>query len=336
MNCAAIPEALIESELFGYEDGAFTGARRKGVIGKIVHAHGGTLFLDEIGDMPLALQARLLRVLQERQVTPLGSHKSQPVDVMLVCATHRNLRELIAQGAFREDLYYRLGGLSVRIPPLRARSDMATLVTRILRSEHPHTSYTVTPEVLSLFARCAWPGNLRQLATVLRTAVAMTDAALIELAHLPDEFMEDAQALDTMKSLTGKSASETNASKPLTSAALYSNPAQDATPDAFLDDTPLEKSNLLPAVTDDATPSPTCATTPASANLLTQELQLIEAAVAQAKGNISAASKRLGISRNTIYRRLYWSRDEGTAGGMAGAAGTAAPSDSVVNAASSN
>ncbi|MGI9217307.1 MAG: sigma-54-dependent Fis family transcriptional regulator, partial [Hydrogenophaga sp.] len=123
VNCASIPETLIESELFGYEEGAFTGARKKGSIGKILQANGGTLFLDEIGDMPKHLQARLLRVLQERKVSPLGAGKEVDVDVAVVCATHKNLKDMIARGDFREDLYYRLNGLVVRLPALRERSD---------------------------------------------------------------------------------------------------------------------------------------------------------------------------------------------------------------------
>jgi transcriptional regulator with PAS, ATPase and Fis domain len=136
VNCASIPETLIESELFGYEEGAFTGAKRRGSPGKLVQAHGGTLFLDEIGDMPLALQARLLRVLQERKVVPLGGHKAQEVDIALVCATHRNLREMIDSGR-REDLYYRLNGLAVRLPPLRERSDLRELCRQLIRQFAP-------------------------------------------------------------------------------------------------------------------------------------------------------------------------------------------------------
>src|SRR4030095_498875 len=131
VNCASIPENLIEAELFGYEDGAFTGARRKGACGRIVQANGGTLFLDEIGDIPLALQARLLRVLQERCVTPLGSLKSIPVDIAVIGATHRNLREMIEQQQVREDLVYRLHALAVPLPPLRERSDLAVVARRI-------------------------------------------------------------------------------------------------------------------------------------------------------------------------------------------------------------
>ena len=195
VNCASIPETLIEAELFGYEEGAFTGARRKGSIGKIVQANGGTLFLDEIGDMPIALQARLLRVLQERQVTPLGSAKSITVDVSIICATHRNLREMINRQQFREDLYYRLNGLVVRMPPLRERTDLLTIVRKILRAECPQRSLDLSREVTALFERYAWPGNVRQLANVLRTAVVMAaHDPQITRDHLSDDFLEDAMA----------------------------------------------------------------------------------------------------------------------------------------------
>src|SRR5438128_3645909 len=152
VNCASIPETLIEAELFGYEEGAFTGARKKGSIGKLLLANGGTLFLDEIGDMPLNLQARLLRVLQERVVTPLGSTKSIPVNVSVICATNRNLRAMIPRGEFREDLYYRLNGLVVKLPPLRERTDLDTVIDRMLR-EHcgGQEPLSVSPDVLALF-----------------------------------------------------------------------------------------------------------------------------------------------------------------------------------------
>jgi transcriptional regulator of acetoin/glycerol metabolism len=195
VNCASIPDTLIEAELFGYEDGAFTGARRKGATGKIVQANGGTLFLDEIGDMPVALQAHLLRVLQERQVTPLGSSKSVAVDVTIICATHRNLREMIEHKQFREDLFYRLNGLAVKLPPLRERSDLRALARRILDREAPGRRLQMAPEVLTLFEHYHWPGNVRQLFNVLRTAVVMaaTDP-IITRSHLSDDFLEDAAA----------------------------------------------------------------------------------------------------------------------------------------------
>ena len=193
VNCAAIPDGLIESELFGYEEGAFTGARRKGYPGRIMQADGGTLFLDEIGDMPLALQARLLRVLQERTVVPLGSGRATPVDLSIICATHRKLRDLVAQGSFRADLYYRLNGLTVMLPPLRERSDLRALVHHILASEESiPQGLRIDDEVVALFERHPWPGNMRQLANLLRTAGVMAaDDGCIRKTHLPDDFIDE-------------------------------------------------------------------------------------------------------------------------------------------------
>ncbi|HEY9192539.1 MAG TPA: sigma 54-interacting transcriptional regulator [Methyloversatilis sp.] len=193
VNCAAIPDGLIESELFGYEEGAFTGARRKGYLGRIMQADGGTLFLDEIGDMPLALQARLLRVLQERTVMPLGSGRASPVDLSIICATHRKLRDLVAQGSFRADLYYRLNGLTVMLPPLRERKDLRALVLRILGSEDSiPDGLRIDDEVIALFERHPWPGNMRQLTNLLRTAGVMAaDDGVIRKEHLPDDFIDE-------------------------------------------------------------------------------------------------------------------------------------------------
>jgi transcriptional regulator of acetoin/glycerol metabolism len=196
VNCAAIPEGLIESELFGYEEGAFTGARRKGSAGRIQQADGGTLFLDEIGDMPLALQARLLRVLQERVVTPLGSVKSYPVNISIICATHRKLKEWVSAGKFREDLYYRLNGFTVTLPALRDRSDLPVLVERILRCESGDgPAPAVGPGLMALFQRHPWPGNIRQLTNVLRTALVMAgDSPELLEEHLPEDFFDELQA----------------------------------------------------------------------------------------------------------------------------------------------
>jgi transcriptional regulator of acetoin/glycerol metabolism len=267
VNCASIPETLIEAELFGYEDGAFTGARRKGAMGKIVQANGGTLFLDEIGDMPLALQARLLRVLQERQVVPLGGHKPVTVDVALVSATHRDLRAMIGAQSFREDLYYRLNGIAVRLPPLRERSDMRILVQAILAAEQAGKEGAApqpSVEVMQRLLAYRWPGNLRQLANVLRTAALMAAAdPQITTAHLSDDFLEESQPTAT---------SPLPASAPPIAATARGG----------------ESAALPKGTLEDA------------------ELQMIRAAVEAAGGNISAASKRLGIARNTIYRRLHW------------------------------
>lgn len=195
VNCASIPETLIESELFGYEDGAFTGAKKKGSQGKIIQANGGTLFLDEIGDMPISLQARLLRVLQERVVTPLGSQKSYPVNLMVICATHRNLRDQIASGHFREDLYYRLHGLVVKLPALRERTDLPKIVQRILENESENPNLTVSSDVMNAFNRHCWPGNIRQLTNILRTASVMAaDRSNITWDDLPDDFLDEYKA----------------------------------------------------------------------------------------------------------------------------------------------
>jgi len=201
VNCAALPEGLIEAELFGYEEGAFTGAKRKGSPGKIEQANGGTLFLDEIGDMPLSLQARLLRVLQERTVTPLGSTKSIPVSFALVSATNLKLKEKVESGEFRSDLYYRLNGLSVSLPPLRQRSDLTALINIIMQIEHAD-DVKITPEVMDIFEQHPWPGNIRQLHNVLRTALALADGTLISELHLTQDFIDEIKTADKTEALS--------------------------------------------------------------------------------------------------------------------------------------
>lgn len=191
VNCAAIPESLIESELFGYRPGAFTGASRSGYRGKIAQADGGTLFLDEIGDMPVQLQARLLRVLETKEVIPLGGTKPEQIDIRVIAATHRSVRQLIGDGLFREDLYYRLAGVTLTLPPLRERGDKARLIEHIIRLECGARDIQVSPEVLETFQQARWPGNIRQLRLVTRTALAMTDDGYVERSHLPPELFNE-------------------------------------------------------------------------------------------------------------------------------------------------
>ena len=193
INCASIPETLIESELFGYADGAFTGAKRGGAAGKVQLSDKGTLFLDEIGDMPLALQARLLRVLQEREVAPIGSAKLIPVDIGVICATHMNLKDLIAQGRFREDLYYRLNGLRVLLPPLRQRENLREIISHIVdMKSNGRGKLSVSEEAMDAFLKHPWPGNMRQLCNVVSTAMALLgDGMQIELQHLTDDFLSE-------------------------------------------------------------------------------------------------------------------------------------------------
>jgi transcriptional regulator of acetoin/glycerol metabolism len=266
INCASIPEGLIESELFGYTEGAFTGGRKRGHPGKIVSANGGTLFLDEIGDMPLPLQARLLRVIEERKVMPLGTDKSLCVDIALVCATHRDLRALIEADAFREDLYYRINGLVVRLPRLRERADLDVVIHNILAAENLR-DLTLDGEVMDLFRRFPWPGNVRQLANLLRTAERMVDAdRVIRREHLPDDFFDHLPEV--------------------------APPAQATAARATVAAT---------AASSDATP---ISINSRSASLDDMEWQAIREALARNEGNVSATARVLGISRNTIYRRL--------------------------------
>jgi transcriptional regulator of acetoin/glycerol metabolism len=182
LNCAAMPESLIDAELFGYEAGAFTGARRDGSKGLIVQADGGTLFLDEIGDMPIALQTRLLRVLENREVWPLGALKPVAVDIRLISATHRDLARMASAGTFRADLYYRLRGMEIRIPALRERVDKADVISKIAVEEAPNCR--ISQEAWSALLSHPFPGNMRQLRHVLRLAGCTAEDGTIAEADL--------------------------------------------------------------------------------------------------------------------------------------------------------
>ncbi|CAI0770084.1 sigma-54-dependent Fis family transcriptional regulator [Serratia quinivorans] len=190
INCAALPENLIESELFGYAPGAFTGANPKGYLGKIREADGGVLFLDEIGDMPLSLQTRLLRVLQEKTVTPLGSRLSYAVDFSLICATHQDLAQQVAAGAFREDLMYRIQEFNLRILPLRQRAHVDRFILNLWRELGAESrSIRLAPETVAVLARYPWPGNVRQLLSTLKVLLALADdGELITPDALPEQF----------------------------------------------------------------------------------------------------------------------------------------------------
>jgi len=252
VNCAALPETLIESELFGHAPGAFTGAKKEGALGRIREAHGGTLFLDEIGDMPLSAQTRLLRVLEEGQVTPIGG-KPVPVDFLLISATHADFSARIAEKSFRADLYYRLNGLAVSLPPLRERTDLTALINGILTREagsRGDRTPTLSPDLASACAHYSWPGNIRQLAGMLRTACLMLedDEDTLCLHHVSEEAQHD--------------------------------------------------------LTRHPTPPPKAECSVNATTLRAQSDAMIASAVAEAGGNIAAAARNLGISRNTLYRRL--------------------------------
>ncbi|NDL71389.1 sigma-54-dependent Fis family transcriptional regulator [Vreelandella alkaliphila] len=191
VNCAAIPESLIESELFGYEPGAFTGGRSKGMRGLIPQAHGGTLFLDEIGDMPLALQTRLLRVLSEREVMPLGANTPVKIDIRVITATHRHIEEMIQQGEFREDLYYRLNGAQLRLPALRERADKLFVIRRVFEDVAAERATRASPrlraDAISALLAYSWPGNIRQLKNALAFALATSESDEITVHDLPEQ-----------------------------------------------------------------------------------------------------------------------------------------------------
>ncbi len=187
VNCAALPDSLIESELFGYESHTFTGASTKGKKGLIREAHGGTLFLDEIGDMPLSLQTRLLRVLAEREVTPVGGSRPVAVDMRVIAATHQDLLALVRLGRFREDLYFRLNGATILLPPLRERSDLSWIIAQLLETRGAGTPRTLTDEALVVLAAYAWPGNFRELVNVLDFASAVASGTSIGVDDLPEQ-----------------------------------------------------------------------------------------------------------------------------------------------------
>ncbi|MFM2111952.1 MAG: hypothetical protein RLZZ271_612 [Pseudomonadota bacterium] len=288
VNCASIPESLIESELFGYEEGAFTGARRKGAMGKIQMANGGTLFLDEIGDMPLSLQTRLLRALQEKVITPLGSNRSIPVNFAVISATHRNLRQMVSEGQFREDLYYRLNGLAVRVPALRERTDLETIINHILQTgtDIPGGK-KLSPEVLQMFARYCWPGNVRQLTNVLRTASVLAgNEPSILIEHLPDDFLEEVRAR------------QANLDDPCQ--------ATKPTPLDFAQSGAFAVTGAAGAAMPTAGAGAAAGSAPAWAGKGLQEVEIeaITQALARCNGNVSQAARLLGVSRNTIYRKV--------------------------------
>jgi transcriptional regulator of acetoin/glycerol metabolism len=254
VNCAAIPETLIESELFGYKPGAFTGARKEGMRGKILQSAGGTLFLDEIGDMPLTLQTRLLRVLEEQEIVPLGSETAIKVDLHVIAASHRNLREMIANGTFREDLYYRLNGITLELPALRDRADKERVIHHALAAETGNgRPAAIEMDALQRLVAYPWPGNIRELRNVIRTALAICEGGVVRGIDLPREIRES-------------------------------------------------ESNIGPALAPVATVSsePSSAVNPLKA----AERAALVRVIAECHGNMTRVAAQLGMSRNTLYRRM--------------------------------
>ncbi|MDQ1147854.1 transcriptional regulator with PAS, ATPase and Fis domain [Bacillus sp. SORGH_AS 510] len=202
INCASIPEHLLESELFGYEEGAFTGAKKGGKKGQFEIANNGTLFLDEIGDMPLAMQSKLLRVLQEKEIQRVGGQKSIPVDVRIIAATHRNLEKLVEEGKFRQDLYYRLYVIKIEIPPLRKRREdiphISSNLLKKLEKKFYRKGIELSLEVKERLMQHSWPGNIRELENVLERTINVLDGKTIEVVHLP-LYLRDLEPESTSK-----------------------------------------------------------------------------------------------------------------------------------------
>jgi transcriptional regulator with PAS, ATPase and Fis domain len=191
VNCSAIPAELAESELFGYEDGAFTGARRQGKPGKFELADGGTIFLDEIGDMPLLLQGKLLRVIQEKEVERVGGVKTRKVDARIIAATNRDLKRLVGEGTFREDLYFRINVIEFKIPPLRERKqDIQVLADHFIKKYNDRFTKRVkgiTDEAVEALVRYDWPGNIRELENIIERMMNYIESGWIDLKDVPEE-----------------------------------------------------------------------------------------------------------------------------------------------------
>lgn len=264
INCASIPESLIESELYGYRGGAFTGAKRDGMKGKIEQSDGGTLFLDEIGDMPLVLQTRLLRCVEEGAIVPLGGDKPIKVDLHIISATHRDLPTMIEDGGFREDLYYRLNGMKLDLVALRDREDLQNVIQEMLFLEEGSESQ-FEAAALSAMLRHDWPGNFRELRNVIRTGIAMSDGGEITLVDLPYNIasLVDTELFDVTLDETLQQAAQSERFQP--------ESAEVKTPADLLADA--EKNALMQALTDNA-------------------------------WNITNTAKSLNMSRNTLYRKV--------------------------------
>jgi len=223
INCTSIPEHLLESELFGYEDGAFTGAKKGGKKGQFEVANNGTIFLDEIGDMPLSMQSKLLRVLQEKEVQRVGGQKSIPVDVRIIAATHRNLEKMVEEGKFRQDLYYRLNVIKIEIPPLKNRKEDIPLISisllRKLEGKFFRKGIKLSSEVTHRLMQHLWPGNIRELENVLERAINVLDGKTIEVSHLP-LYLRDQELVSNQVNETNTSKNDPAEKNPLSIAPL--------------------------------------------------------------------------------------------------------------------
>ena len=306
VNCAALPSELVESELFGYQAGAFTGANRTGYLGKIRQANGGILFLDEIGEMPLAAQSRLLRVLQEREVTPIGSNQSYKVDIQVVAATHMDLAQRVALGHFRQDLYYRLNGLQVNLPSLRERSDKERIIHK-LHHRYRAANQVLCPDLLAQLLTYAWPGNLRELDNLMQVACLLSDTdSVLTWSHLPEHLQQllgapasvaanlTDDSIVAMRHASGAQRCDVTSRD----AALHGAMSHDATTHEAMTHKSMASFRHPNAEIE------ACQSTAPSVALHATINANVAAMYTACNGNVSECAKRLGISRNTLYRKL--------------------------------
>ncbi len=268
VNCASIPPSLMESELFGYKPGTFTDGLKEGKIGKILASDGGTLFLDEIGDMPLTLQAHLLRVLEEREVTPLGAIEPVSVDIRVVCATHKNISELVGEGLFRQDLLFRIKGAEIVLPPLRERTNIKQIAEIIIEKEiaaelgdeETYRPIKISETVWDALEQYSWPGNIRELKSVIKYALCFCSNDRITLEDLPDQLLKDI-----------------NEAPPVADQLMKTG-----------EKAPLDLKDKFSL----------------QINNSTAEAQLIQSLLKQNGWNITATANKLGISRSTLHRKI--------------------------------
>ena len=297
INCGAIPKDLIESELFGYDSGAFTGAKKEGRAGKFELANGGTIFLDEIGDMPYEVQVRLLRVLQEKSVTRIGGKKSIPLNVRVIAATNVNLEEAIENHVFRSDLYYRLNVFSLHIPPLRERgNDIFLLTDHFLQKYQNPKSEPITKiseEVRTIFAAYTWPGNIRELENVIERCCILTSNGTLTKEALPSNMQHVLENQNQIQSENDMKTTAASSASPVVSGNLP------------LTDIPAE--NMSSVQDTFVSPTESVMNTDHITSAITAEesekLLIIEH-LKQSGGNVKKASDSLGISRRTLYRKL--------------------------------
>ena len=317
INCAAIPDQLLESELFGHKKGAFSGAFADRV-GRFQLAHEGTLFLDEIGDMPLELQAKLLRALEERVVVPLGGSDSVPIDVRIIAATHQDLPEMVSRGEFREDLFHRLNVIPIKIPPIRERrADIPDFCLHFAAKYTKDSAVGFSPESLSILARYDWPGNVREIANLVKRLSVLSPSKSIDLFDLPSEFLPEG-LVDLLhetreigssqqaekKSNSGEEARlkpELSADRSRKESSEYDLGAQKTgTVEPWQQVSEVERiirlSQSMASIPDDGV---------ATKDLLQNiESNLIRVALNQSQGNVSKAAKLLKIGRTTLIQKM--------------------------------